>query len=202
MRGRSTLRGLLTVAAALALGACAQMGPALVRAPAAAGSTIVVTDIDGTLTPTVWATDAVRAGAPEALGAYAKKGYTIVYLSTRVPWLQQELPLWLRDNGFPAGTLHVAQSAAERDDPRAYKRRVLEEYKAAGWKIAYAYGDSETDFAAYRDAAVPREHVFALQRANESSCRPGVYAACLKGWTEHLAALNRVPALGRLGEAR
>jgi len=54
----------------------------------------------------------------------------------------------LKVNGFPAGSLHVAQTRNERREPEAYKTRVLKAYVMHDWNIAYAYGESSTDLAA------------------------------------------------------
>jgi hypothetical protein len=175
----------LCLAAVLVLAGCAQIPYAEVLNPPRPEAPVVVTDIDGTLTNTIWATNEVRVGAAEVLQAFAREGFTIVYLSTRVPWLQQQLPLWLSENGFPAGALHVAQNASERNDPRAYKAQILEAYRSRGWKLEYAYGDSETDFLAYQDARIPIDHVYGIQRVNESTCQPGPFSMCLKRWTDY-----------------
>jgi len=165
---------------------CAQLPYAdIPRAPPAKAKAVVF-DVDGTLTPSVSAVFEVRKDAAEAVRAYAAKGYTIVYLSTRVSWLSGGVPHWLIENGFPEGSVHVAQTRTERNQPDVYKTTVLKAYVAHGWSLQYAYGDSSTDLAAYAAAGIPKEHVFVLLRKGESSCQPGPAAACLSGWTEHL----------------
>jgi phosphatidate phosphatase PAH1 len=165
---------------------CAQLPPTVVPSVPGTDAKAVVFDIDGTLTPDVTAVFDVREDAAEAVRAYATKGYKIVYLSTRVSWLSGGLPDWLRDCGFPEGSVHVAQTRNERERPDLYKTEILRSYVAQGWSLAYAYGDSSTDLAAYAAAGIPDEHVFALRRRGESECQPGIAAACLDGWTEHL----------------
>lgn len=173
---------------------CAQLPARPVPPPATAGEALVVFDIDGTLTPAVAAVFQVRPDAAAAVRAYAAKGYRIVYLSTRTGWLSAPLPGWLHRHGFPDGTVHVAQRAAERRDPATYKARMLEAYRERGWRIAYAYGDSSTDFAAYAAAGVPTAAVFALRRRGQTGCQPGPAAGCLPGWSDHLAFIAGVPA--------
>jgi len=150
----------------------------------------VVFDIDGTLTPSVSAVFEVRKDAAEAVRAYAEKGYKVIYLSTRVSWLSADIPDWLRKKGFPEGSVHVAQTREERNQPEVYKAGVLGAYVAHGWSLKYAYGDSSTDLAAYAEVGVPKEHVFVLLRRGESGCQPGLAAACLGGWTEHLEFIS------------
>jgi phosphatidate phosphatase PAH1 len=156
-----------------------------------------VLDIDGTLTPKVLDVHSVRPDAAKAMSAISEKGYTVVYVTTRIPLFQSMLPKWLRDNGFPEGILHVAQTDEERDHPEEYKARVLNDYVRKGWRLEYAYGDSSTDFAAYAAAGIPKERVFALKRTGSNNCEQGIYEACLDGWTEHLPYINTVIATKR-----
>ena len=170
---------------------CAQLPYAAIPHASPAHDKAVVFDIDGTLTPDVSAVSEARKDAAEAVRAYAEKGYQIIYLSARVSWLSAAIPDWLRDNGFPEGSTHVAQTRNERSRPEVFKTEVLTSYVAHGWSLAYAYGDSSTDLAAYAAVGIPTEHVFALLRRGESDCQAGPAAACLAGWTEHLEFLSR-----------
>ena len=165
---------------------CAQLPYTDVPSATPGQAKAAVFDIDGTLTPDVAAVFEARRDAAEAVRSYAEKGYKVVYLSTRVPWLSSGVPDWLQENGFPDGSVHVAQTRDERDHPEVYKAGVLNAYVARGWSLAYAYGDSSTDLAAYATAGIPREQVFVLLRRGEASCQPGPAAVCLGGWTEHL----------------
>jgi len=185
------MRHIALAIATLALPGCAPVAPAEVPAISATQRQAVVLDIDGTLTPRDLDVFEPRQNAADAVNAYMKKGYKVVYVTTRVPVLQATLPDWLRQNGFPAGTLHVAQTAEERASPADFKARVLGQYVQVGWRLEYAYGDSTTDFDAYARAGIPRDHVFALKRRNASQCQEGVYELCLDGWTQHLPFIER-----------
>lgn len=181
------------IAAPLIYG-CAQIPPADVPAPTPSQGAAVITDIDGTLTPSNPYVLEPRPGAASALNALSKKGYKIVYVTTRIPLYQSGLPKWLQQNGFPPGSLHVAQTDEERKNPDKFKSNVLSTYAGAGWRLAYAYGDSSTDFTAYAEAHIPKNHVFALKRRGESECQCGAYQACLDGWEEHFPYIdNDVP---------
>jgi phosphatidate phosphatase PAH1 len=185
------MRNAMLVFLPLALSVCSRIPP--VDVPIATGklSQVVVFDIDGTLTPRNIDINEARPGAAESVKAYEKKGYRIVYLTMRTPVFQSNLKNWLRQNGFPLGVLHVAQTASERDNPASYKAGILEQYVKAGWTIAYAYGDSTTDFTAYAQAGIPKDHVFALKRKGEAGCQPGAYRRCLDGWRQHLPFIER-----------
>jgi acid phosphatase class B len=176
----------MAVALALSLSACALIPPVDVPPMSGKQSQAVVFDIDGTLTPRDVDVFEPRPSAAQAVNAFKTKGYAIVYITTRVPLFQAELPNWLKQNGFPPGTLHVAQTADERARPDQYKAGILARYVNAGWKLAYAYGDSTTDFEAYAKVGIPKERVYALKRRGESDCQQGAYALCLDGWAQHL----------------
>ncbi|MBA5688631.1 LNS2 domain-containing protein [Rugamonas apoptosis] len=187
------MRILLPLLVSALLASCAQLPQAPIPAPPPGQDKLVVVDIDGTLTPDVMATNEVRPGAAQALQAYVDKGYSVAYVTTRWPIAQGGLPAWLVDNHFPAGLLHPAQTSQERDDPAGYKETILLAYQNQGWNIAYAYGDSSTDFLAYNKAGVPRGHIFALKRRSEEKCLPGDYQTCLNGWEEHMGYVMSVP---------
>jgi phosphatidate phosphatase PAH1 len=181
---------LLTITASLVCG-CVQIPPADIPSPTLSQSAAVITDIDGTLTPRDIDVSEPRPSAATALNALANKGYKIVYLTTRIPLFQPGLKDWLQQNGFPPGSLHVAQTANERNSPDKFKAQILTAYTGAGWRLAYAYGDSSTDFAAYAEAHISKDNVFALRRRGQSTCQDGVYQSCLAGWEEHLPYINK-----------
>lgn len=182
--------------AALLICGCAQIPPSYVQLPTKYQNLAVITDIDGTLTPKNIDVGTARPKAADALSTLAKKGYKIVYITTRIPLFQSGLPDWLKQNGFPPGSLHVAQTASERNYPEMYKANILAAYAVAGWHFAYAYGDSSTDFAAYADAKIPKDRVFALKRKGDSECQGGVYERCLEGWEDHLRDIEKnVPSV-------
>ncbi|WP_144375350.1 LNS2 domain-containing protein [Thiolapillus brandeum] len=146
----------------------------------------VVFDIDGTLTPTPMAIFTAREDAAEAVRAYADDGYKIIYLSARVRQLQSGIPGWLEAHHFPEGSIHVPQNPEDSSDPAAFKKRILDTYKARGWRLVAGFGDSSTDFQAYRDAGLQKNRIFALKHEGETSCQPGTWARCLNSWSEYL----------------
>lgn len=171
---------------------CARLPAAPVPNASTAQSRAVVFDIDGTLTPDVNSIFSVRPDAARAVQAFADRGYKIVYLSARVKLFQGNIPGWLKDNGFPDGTVHVQESEEDEKDHAKFKTRKLREYRARGWAIEYAYGDSTTDFVAYANVGIPKERVFALQRASDTTCQPGVWNECLKGWNGHINSILKL----------
>lgn len=169
---------------------CAVVGPEPV--PAGPGTAVVV-DIDGTLTPDVPAIYEVRPDAVAALQAFKEKGYQIVYASVREPIFQGRLRHWLFvENHFPRGPLHVGQTKEDRSDPATFKAKVLQAYANGGWKLAYAYGDSKSDFIAYQAAGVPPDHTFALKRRGTDRCNAPAVVRCLGSWSESLPYIRSV----------
>ena len=149
----------------------------------------VVFDIDGTLTPRPIEMWTAREDAAKAVHIFAAKGYQIVYLSARVRPFQATIPRWLEENGFPHGSLLLTETAEDRKDPVYFKTRMLQDLRAHGWELAFAFGDSSTDFEAYTAVGIPTERVFALRREGEDTCQPGAWKACLNGWTEYIDAI-------------
>ncbi len=186
---RTTLLSLVFLITALS--GCSTIPTAPIHGPSAFRNQMVVFDIDGTLTPHNFHFMEVRPGAARAVSTFERKGYQIIYLSTRLPFYQSGLRSWLQENGFPDAPLHVAQTQADREDPAAYKTAVLEKHAKAGWQLRYAYGDSSTDFQAYASAGIPQSGVFALLRRYNSVCTPGSYRACLRDWNDHLPHIER-----------
>ncbi len=158
---------------------------------------MVVFDIDGTLTPSVWAYRFARPRAADVVQAYARAGVRVIYLSARRRVFQHEMPEWLAEHGFPDAPLYLTATVEDRADNAAFKTRILTEWVDQGWHIVAAYGDSSTDFAAYGAAGIPAEHVFALRRFGYDTCLPGVYAGCHDGWAD---LAKGVPAL--IGQPR
>ncbi len=146
----------------------------------------IISDIDGTLTPNVLMYFKARKDAATALQKLSAKGYKIIYVTTRIPLFQSNLKDWLKEEGFPEGPLHVAQTSEQRDAPEKFKAAILNQYRTKGWQLQYAYGDSSTDFIAYNHAGINKEKIFAFRRKGRSDCKPGLFQACLEGWTEYL----------------
>jgi len=185
------MRYLVHLIVVLSLLACSRIPPVQIPSASHNKMSAIVSDIDGTLTPNTWSIYTMRADSAKAIGALANKGYKIIDVTTRYPLFQSGLPQWLREDGFPEGTLHVAQTGEERDHPESYKARILNEYAQNGWHLEYAYGDSSTDFIAFHEAGIPKERVFALKRSGSENCENGIYQTCLDGWTEYLPYIDK-----------
>jgi len=132
-----------------------------------AGSKVVVSDIDGTLT--LDDTELIKqvgdasyvpklmTGGDHLLQAWANKGYPIVYLTARPHELRAESRGWLTDLGFPTGPLITTNGGSET---AAYKTLWLERMTSFGWDIVAAYGNADTDITAYANAGIPLTQTF------------------------------------------
>lgn len=189
---RGMKRSIAVFSLVLLLSGCALPPDPVPKAPRHQAPAVVF-DIDGTLTPDVLSVFQVRPHAVESAHIYADKGYEIIYLSARVKVLQSRIPGWLEKHEFPEGAVHVTETAEDKKDHAAFKARILKEYVSNGWKLAYAYGDSTTDFEAYAAAGIPQERVFALQRRSDEQPQPGTYHAHMVTWDEHLEYIRSTP---------
>lgn len=175
---------------------CAQLPPVPIPGPGPQFRQVVVLDIDGTLTPHNLSAFEARPDAEKVVAGYVRKGYKVVYVTTRSPGFQSGLAQWLKKHNFPSDPVHIAQTAEERKRPAAFKATILRGYTEKGWQLAYAYGDSSTDFLAYMSAGIPKERIFALKRQGSEDCEGGGFAPCLEDWTAHIGYVEReVPSL-------
>lgn len=136
------------------------------------GTRVVVFDIDGTLTTSdgeVMAqltqasyTPAMMTAADALVRAWAKLGYTVVYLTARPHVYREESRSWLDEEGFPQGAL-ITTNGGVLSDAAAFKTLWLERMTHEfGWKIAAAYGNADTDIEAYDNVGIPKDHTFII----------------------------------------
>jgi phosphatidate phosphatase PAH1 len=129
------------------------------------GESVIVTDLDGTVTEsetamvrTVLLGDDIahRADAPFALRASKK---TVVYLSSRGDQLSNVTREWLASHGFPPGPLRLARAYATKPGEKtvATKTALL---RALPMPIHAAIGNRRSDVASYTNAGVPAHRIF------------------------------------------
>jgi hypothetical protein len=129
------------------------------------GVHVVVADIDGTITTQendgLWSaldpnSPTPHASSPEVLHAYVSKNYRLIYLTARPEFLTKGTEKWFRDKGFPDGVFHLSQSNFGETGNAAisYKGDYLAGLKSnQGVIFDWAYGNKDTDLAAYKDRA-------------------------------------------------
>jgi hypothetical protein len=133
-----------------------------------AGTKLIVSDIDGTLTAddnellmqlsSATYVPRMMGAADRLIQAWGGKGYPIVYLTARPNAYRAESRGWLEDLGFPTGALITQTSSVTAD---AYKTvwldRMIQDF---GWNIVAAYGNADTDITAYENAGIAKDHTF------------------------------------------
>jgi phosphatidate phosphatase PAH1 len=128
------------------------------------GESVIVTDIDGTITEsetavfnTVVFGDDIghRKHAPQVL---ANSGRVVVYLSARGDQLTEVTRKWLRDHGFPRGPIRHARALATKPGPKTvtFKTAALRDL---GVPVFAAIGNRATDVEAYTRAGIPANKI-------------------------------------------
>ncbi len=138
-----------------------------------AGTQVVVTDIDETLTTA----DAeflrqigdpsydpqLRPGSIELMNAWAEKGYKAIYLTARPHDFRVPTRGWLAAHGYPTGPVGTATSLVVGDAAVAYKAAFIGQLvNDLGWSVVAAYGNADSDIQAYAQAGVPKSVTFVV----------------------------------------
>jgi hypothetical protein len=139
----------------------------------AAGTKVVFTDIDGTMTLSddeliVQVGDfdhdpAQKTGSVALTQAWADKGYQMVYLTARPHLFRSETRKWLEQHGYADGPVITAPDLVFGESARMYKRawvnRVRNELQ---WDVVAAYGNATSDIDAYEDAGIDKGVTFII----------------------------------------
>ncbi len=161
-----------------------------------AGTKVIVTDIDGTLTvddnellkqvmgEPLYEPKANRSSS-EMLNAWAQKGYQVAYLSARPHNLRGISRVWLHSMGAPFGPMRTADTFVHGESARTYKAQFLERVQSElGWEIVAVYGNADSDIQAYEDAGIPKGVTFIV---GELAGQNGTVAIGNNDYTEHVA---------------
>lgn len=134
------------------------------------GAQVVVSDVDGTLTESEFASyrdvmgstpPAANPGAATALSTLSGRGYHLVYLTARPDWFIPRTRTWLENEGFPLGVLRTSLGGQFGSGAAAFK---LHELAAMRDKLlvvpAFAFGNMPSDVRAYAAAGVAPSRAF------------------------------------------
>ena len=165
----------------------------------------VVFDIDGTLT-----TDdaqlfaelftqllggsyvpVAHQGAAAVVSAWVAKGYLPVYLTGRPDWLHTTSQAWLEAGDFPPGVLHLTDTNAQAlpANTADYKAAFLGLLKdPSQLQLAAAYGNADTDIAAYERVAIAKDSTFIV---GSLAGQQGTVA--LPNYSDHLSVVQALP---------
>jgi len=171
-----------------------------------AGSHLVVTDIDATLTVsdgelgrdlTMAALqrqydEKIHPGAVDLTLAHAGRGHVVVYLTGRPYVLESRTRGFLRRGAFASGPLvltdELMAALPTADGVGNFKRRRLQALLAAGFVIDAAYGNAGTDVSAFLDAGLPATSVFIIGKHGGERGTQAV-----TDWTARAAAVQAGP---------
>ncbi len=175
-------------------------------------ATLVVTDIDGTLSESedavvgqmVKGTDiAHRPYAPEAL---SKVPHVIVYVSSRGDVFTEKTRAWLTSHGFPRGLIRLGRGVFVPAGDRSveYKASVM---RALTVPIAAGIGNRASDIAAYARARIPANRILIHLPEFEREVEADLAASRAIGFTDYqklygLMASTTAPLLVELPSLR
>jgi len=136
---------------------------------------LVVSDVDGTLTDSenafpdsLFTHRAVAAndGAPRALETLRKRGYWIVYLTSRGQFFTEATRRWLRDKGFPNGPLRLAEDfvTLPGHETVEYKSGAMKSIVQSHFIIGVGIGNRRSDKEAYSAVGVPTTAIYIFRK--------------------------------------
>ena len=138
---------------------------------APAGTPLLVSDVDGTLTSSENAfvetivlgiEPGGRAGAAHAYADAAARGRQVVYVSSRGNQYTTATRDWLAHNGFPRGPLRLAESfvTLPGSDTVEFKTRAITGLTATGLSLAAGVGNRASDVSAYAAGGLGADRIF------------------------------------------
>ena len=92
-----------------------------------------------------------------------KAGYHIFYLTARPEWLMKPTRDWLRDKGFPQGTVHTTNTptGAQGEAASKYKITEIKQMTAnTGITPSLAFGNKDSDARAFGEAGINPKNSF------------------------------------------
>jgi phosphatidate phosphatase PAH1 len=146
-------------------------GAAFLGYVAPAGTPLVVSDVDGTLTSSenafletiaLGGEPGAQPGAAQAFAAAAAAGKQLVYVTARGNQFTAATRRWLDDKGFPRGPVRLSPSfvTLPGGDTVEFKTQAISALSAAGLALAAGVGNRATDVAAYAGTRIIAERIF------------------------------------------
>lgn len=172
-----------------------------------AGTRIVVSDIDATLTTNdsevfrqILDGSYVPETYPNAIAltkAHEARGHVVFYMTGRPYWLTDHTRGYLASMGFAVGPLRVTDSNSDilptEGSVGTYKLNNLNAIKEAGLVIDFAYGNATTDIYAYLGSGIPADRVWIIgDHAGEQGTHP-----MTGDWAPRIAEVGALPAVAQ-----
>jgi phosphatidate phosphatase PAH1 len=163
---------------------------------APAGTRLIVSDVDGTLTSSENAFFETivlgrepdeRAGAPAAYRAVTSKGYQLVYVTARGNQFTSATRDWLDHKGFPRGPVRLSPSfvTLPGGDTSDYKSQTLAALMATGLELAAGVGNRASDVAAYAATGLAADHIFIEMPEYADEVQPLLDAQAATGFASY-----------------
>lgn len=136
---------------------------------APAGTRVLVSDVDGTLTPYENAYPeylasgdpvGIHAGAPAAFSAALARDIAIVYLTARGDRFTQDTRDWLATHGMPRGPLRMPSAIITLPGDETVEFKTAALASLAGYTLTAGIGNRASDVRAYTNAGLPPSHIF------------------------------------------
>lgn len=156
----------------------------------------IVTDIDGTLTlddaelltelADLSYVPRQNVAADTLCQTWDTKGYRIFYLTARPNIFRWQTRAWLREQGYPFGTVETAPEFVFSGTAAAYKTEFVRDQLIGEQliEVVAAYGNSDSDLEAYQNAAIPNAQIFSI---NEAEGNFGTTPISDGDYTSHVA---------------
>jgi hypothetical protein len=153
-----------------------------------ASTRFVVTDVDGTQTESetaAWGSLLTGTGpgaqphGAEALHAFARRGYEILYLTARPEWLEPRTHAWLDEMGYPPGLVHttLGGTGATGAPAQTFKTDELAALEARFPDgLAWGIGNTDTDAASYVSTGLPADRIVSYRFDATGATRMDDYA--------------------------
>lgn len=141
---------------------------------------IVVTDVDGTLTSSEYASASsvvgltpptAHPGSAELMQAFAQRGYHIFYLTARAEWMMTFTREWFPLRGFPPGLVHTTLSGvgASGSGATTFKTDELSLLKSlTGIVPSFGFGNKTTDVEAYVNSGIAPANSYYFQMTGDA----------------------------------
>jgi phosphatidate phosphatase PAH1 len=142
----------------------------------------------------------MRPGANEMMQEYAKRGYTIFYITARGESTQSlsmtsargATKKWLVRHDFPVeeNSIFLAKGLGTTNAAE-YKSGVIKGLEVKGWESTYAYGNATTDINAFKKVGIPNDHIYLVgSLAGQMGVEPIPNAkAYKKHYDEHMSSV-------------
>jgi hypothetical protein len=164
---------------------------------APAGTPLVVSDVDGTLTSSenafpetlaLGGEPGVQPGAAQAYAAAAAAGKQLIYVTARGNQFTAATRRWLDHKGFPRGPVRLAPSfvTLPGGDTIEFKTQTMTALSATGLTLSAGVGNRASDIAAYTSVRIAADRIFIKLPEFASELQPLLDAHRAIGFTHYV----------------